>query len=365
MPLSFQPACLPIIQGGLPHQHAPPALALLLNTTPVILTWPALAQRDFREHTYIQSAIGYPGLVLDPVGKRAYVQHDQAEAELDRLGLAYLQRNVALSALAPEDAAALAELLRMETLPPHNEALVSQLLGPVSLSLQLTDEHQQAVVHTPMLLDALMQHLTLRVTWLTTRLNDLTSGDVVICLDEPLIGALGSPFCPLDWDDGIGLIEQVFAGTRGCRGLIVGNLGERQRHLPYSEGLRMLLQTSVELLLFDMYNDDELLPAIADILPALFERSGTLAWGLVPADYEALGHTTATDLLRRFETLLAHLSAAGLDQEQVVQSSLIATNGGLAHLPVSAAEAALRLCVELSNLLRDRYGLTGNDRPQP
>lgn len=343
----------------MPHTNAAQAITLLHSTMPLIFTWPSLPQRSFRE--YFQSAAGLPGLTFDTLARRAYVRREQAEARLDELGLAYLQRNTAVSTLTAEDAAGLLELLRNPAYVQDSYAIMSYLPGPISLGLQITDEQRRPLVYDPLLLEALTQHLALRVSWLTTRLANLAGSDVIICLDEPALMALHSPFCPIDWDYGIEVWEQIFTSTRGLCGLNLGNLGGSQHEEAISRTWAHVLETSVELVFIDVAHQHAPLLLAAKELAAFLKRPGTLVWGLVPADGEALSRETSASLLACFEQLLDHLVASGLSRAEVLSASLISTSSGLELLPIAAAEQALALCVDISAQIRARYNLTSDD----
>jgi hypothetical protein len=235
-------------------------------------------------------------------------------------------------------------------------AIASQVIGPVSLNMQLTDEQNRPLMHDPMLREALAQHLSLRVSWLTERLGVLAE-DSIICLDEPLLPALSSPFCPINWDSGIELLEQVFEGTMGCRGIVLGEFGARQRDHDLATGWAYLMETSVELISLDVYNYSNLLLSAVSVLPDFLDRDGVIVWGLVPADSAALAHETADTLVDRFEKLLGKLTAAGLSREQILFASLISTNDHLTHLAPGSAEQALQCCADISSRLRTTYKL--------
>jgi hypothetical protein len=238
----------------------------------------------------------------------------------------------------------------------QHRVIASQMTGPVSLSLQLTDEQYRPLIYDPLLREALAQHLTLRTGWLASRISHVVE-DTIVCLDEPLLAALSSPFCPMSWEDGVELLEQVFQGTPACCGLFLGEFGARQPHHSPSRRWGLLLETSVEFVLVDVYQASSVLLAAVGMLPDLFEREGMLGWGIVPNNYDALARETPDTLVGRFEQTLDQLVEAGLSREQVVLSSLISTNGGLAHLPIVIAEQALQLCVGVSQQLREKYGL--------
>ncbi len=347
MPLSFQPACLPVAHSSLPHTSPSQALAVLLKATPAVLAWPQLPRRSFREQSDVQSAIGFPGLSIDATTRQVMVDQASVGRELDRLALAYLQDDVAHSGLTADDAAGLIELLRVVGPGFKGRALKGQLIGPISLALQLTDEQRRPMVYTPMFLEGLAQHLALRAGWQTTKLADYAR-DIIICLDEPFLDALNSPFCPLDWQQGQELLERVFAAISGCRGLITNGAVNWSLLLP---------ETSVELVILDAYYHASALLEASAVLPGFLERSGVLAWGLIPADEHALSLETPEMLIVRFERLLTTLGAVGVDRDKVVAASLITTSGSLGHLSVANAEKALLLCAEVSQRLRTAYGL--------
>jgi hypothetical protein len=354
MPFSSYPACLPIVQSELPHYQTSRAVNLLRSALPSLLTWPCLPQRSVREHLHMQSASGFPGLVLDQSTSHVYVVREKSIQKLDELELAYLERNTLSGALTAEDAAGLFDILRAPAPQTRRFAINSQILGPISLALQLTDDQHRPLIYDPMLREALAHHLALRLSWLTNRLT-AQADHVIVSLDEPLLEALDSPFCPLSWQEGIDLIEQVISGVDGVRGLILRATDAQQiDNLPrYRELLR---DTSLELIWLDMQQPYGARLA-AVLLPDLLERGGTLVWGVVPTTYAALQRATADTLLAHFEHLLDGITSAGLNREQVLQASLIGTSDSLARVPIAAAERAVRLCADVSSRVRARHEL--------
>ncbi len=352
---TFQPACRPVARSGLPHTSSSLALGLLITTFPSLLTWPRLPQRTVREQAFLQSAAGFPGLVIDRVTHHAYIDRTTAEQGLDELSLAYLTGATQQGALTMEHAAGLNELLRMPTDWFQGDAIVSQLIGPISLALQLTDEQQRALVYDPVLREALAHHLALRVGWLSHQLATLTDTSIV-CLEEPLLDALTSPFVPIDWPRAMELLDIVFASAPGCAGVLAGSvgIGARQQHEPY---WKPLLDTAGTILHFDVYHQQEALLASAGLLPGFLKRAGILIWGLVPADEERLHHETTDTLVARFLALLRQLTGRGIDRDTLLLASCISTCDHLSHLSTSAAEKALTLCANTAQRLRKMYGL--------
>ena len=137
------------------------------------MAWPQLPQRGFREQSLAQAIVGFPGLVVDAGRGHMYVDRVRAERDLDRLELAYLTHDLGYAALAEEDAAGLSELARQRDTVRGVLALKGQLLGPISLAAQLTDEQQRPLIYDAMLFEALTHHLCLRAAWQNARLAEL------------------------------------------------------------------------------------------------------------------------------------------------------------------------------------------------
>jgi hypothetical protein len=330
-----------------------------MTTIPTVLTLPRLPKATFYEQQFVQSASGFPGLIVDSHLEQVYVDRTQAEQQLDHVSLAYLRNNSAIGAWSTEYASGLQELLNLPKDWFKGVAISSQLVGPISLGVYLTDEQQRSLIYDPMLLEALAHHIALRAAWLSDQLA-LLAENIIICVDEPFLDAFNSPFFPIDWERGRELLEIVFAGVRGCRGIAIGKIGTWQRDTATTSYWTPLLQSSVELILIDVYNNSDILLNSAPMLPAFLQRPGFIVWGLVPTDKEALAMETIDSLTKRFYTLLQRLVAAGVPHDTLLQASFISTSSNLAHLPIPTAEHALQLCNEVSQRIRLTYGLTTN-----
>ncbi|NNJ08811.1 hypothetical protein EKD04_000540 [Chloroflexales bacterium ZM16-3] len=347
MPLAFAPACRPVLRGGLPHATAHDAVALVATVTPDIPAWPAVPERSFRETPMAQAAAGFPGLTIDPAYERISVNHAAAEIGLDHLGLAYLRSEPGAGALPADHAAGLGELLRLVGHGHRALALKGEVRGPVSLSLQLTDEDDRPLAYDPALREALLHHLSLRVAWHYEQLSTYTDS-VIFCLDEPFLDALSLPLCPIDRDEGIDMIDRLLDTMSGCRGICVGP----------GVDWEALLMTSVDLVMFDAYDHMAELTQSAGLVSQFFDRGGFLGWGVVPVDPGALALERADALVQRIERAAEQIASAGdVSRQSILEASLITSSGDLASLPVDVAEGTLGMCAAVSQLLREAHGL--------
>ncbi|EFO79890.1 hypothetical protein OSCT_2265 [Oscillochloris trichoides DG-6] len=347
MPLAFAPTCLPLLRGGLPHANAHDALALVAATTPAIPAWPALYGRSFRERPLAQAAAGFPGVTIDPAYERISVDHAAAEIGLDRLGLAYLRAEPGAGALPADYAAGLGELLRLVGHGHQARALKGEVLGPVSLALQLTDEDDRPLAYDQPLRESLLHHLALRVAWHYEQLSTYVS-HVILCLDEPFLDALDLPLCPLERDAGIEMLARLLADMPGCRGLAVCGAVDWEH----------LLDLPVDLVLFDAYQHGAELIEAAKTVARFIDRGGLLGWGIVPTDPATLAQEQPATLAHRVDRAVDYLAAAsGMERRRILDAALITSNQSLATLTMEVAEEALQMCAATSRSLRERNEL--------
>ena len=344
MSLSFDTACLPLLLGSLPHRNARQAFEVSRRYAGTLLTWPQLPQISFREQSFVQSAIKFPGLVLDQSTARIYVDRTDVEKEQIRLALAYLEHNAAYAAWSPHDALGLAELEYQATALRETRALKGQIMGPISLALQLTDEHQRPLIYDERLLEALGHFIWLRVIWQESYLSEFID-TTIICIEEPLLDMVGTPFVPLGWEDIRRRLDEIFSGIAGCRALFAGGAVDWKE----------VLETSVDLIIADVYQHSESLLAAVESLTEFLDRDGIVGLGIIPADAHTLSHITSEHLVQRVVDLVQLFEQEGIASERLLRQSVISVSGLLGSLEVAHAEQALELTCEVSNALRERY----------
>jgi len=347
MSLPLVPACLPLLLGGLPHRSAAQALEVSRRYAGQLLAWPQLPQRSFREQSFVQSAIGFPGLVIDATQSRVYVDRASAESDMDRFSLAYLQGRSTYAALTSDIAPGLEELVRQRDVARGALALKGQILGPISLAAQLTDEHDRPLIYDDMLFDALVQHLRLRAEWQETQLLELNDSSIM-CIDEPFLETVGLPFLPLDWNRTREQIDQVLAGVRGYKGIFAGGAVDWAQ----------VLQTSVDLIVADVYNHGDGLVAAGPSLATFLEHDGIVGLGIMPGEEEQIEQIHADQLVEQIARLAQQLEPSGITTERLLRQSVVSTTGTLGHLSTGAAERALQQLAEVSSLLRQQFNLS-------
>ena len=346
MAFSFQPACRPMLLGSLPHRSAAQAMIHIRKTTHELLAWPQLPQRSFREANLTQAALGLPGLVIEASHGLVFVEPERALAEMDRLDLAYLRHDLSYAALAPEDISGLSEMQRQPESVRDAYALKGQMMGPISLAAQLTDDQARPLIYETLFFEAIIHHLHLRAAWHVSQLVEL-NGATIMCLDEPCLEAMSHSFLPISWEQARAAIEEVFSSIDGYHALYAGGQIDWAR----------ILHWSIDMVIADTFTYHDALVNAGAALAEFFDRGGHIGLGMIPTDAELLQHATAEQLAHRIELLLESFASYGIPKQRFLNHSILTTQDSLGHLNVEMAEYAMQLLADTSNLIRQQYDL--------
>ena len=195
------------------------------------------------------------------------------------------------------------------------------------------------------LADALAKHLRLKAAWQERVLREL-SPNTIIFVDEPYMNSFGSAFVSLSRPQVITLLEEVFKGISGLKGI----------HCCGNTDWSVLLETSVDILSLDAYNYGYSLSLYPVEVKAFVERGGIIAWGIVPNDEDVLAKETADSLVHRLEETVGALAKKGIDADLLMDRCLVTPSCTLSPLSPQAATNALELTAEVARRLREKYG---------
>ena len=336
--------CLPTIIGSLPHADPLKACSLVSHYLKDIPAWPQLPRRSFLENMYAQCSQGFPGLVTGE--DSIYIDRSQdIDKPLEQLYSAYLENDVDKYPITPDHAAGLHSFLSLTNLSP--QAVKGQITGPLTWGLTVTDENRKAIIHDEVLGDAVAKLFKLKAGWMEKALSRI-SKNTIIFVDEPYMAAYGSSTSSGAFsspDKIIGMLEEVFAGISGWKGL----------HCCGNTDWSVLLRTSLDILSFDAYNYAEQLSLYSTEVKRFLERGGAVAWGIIPNDEESLAKESVASLTDRLEEVMAPFTRNGIRFRQLIAQSLLTPSCGLASLSEDAAELALQLLADLSAEIRKRY----------
>ena len=344
----FSPEWLPMAIGSLPLSDVAQAWAWISEYLPQIPAWPQLPSRSYLENMYVQFSERFPRVVLDREAQRIYVDTTQdLGSALERLYLAYLKGDLQYGALGPDYAAALHYLLDTEGLlkePPV--AIKGQVTGPISWGLTVVDQDRRPLLYDEILADAVAKHLRLKASWQEQQLKHLAP-QTIMFVDEPYMSSFGSAFVSLSRDQVLTLLDEVFAGIEGLKGV----------HCCGNTDWSILMSTSVDILNLDAYQYATSLSLYPEAVSAFLDRGGIIAWGIVPAGPAVLGET-ADSLIQRLHGAMDLLVQKGLSLDKLLAAGMITPSCGTGSLDPKVAERALALTADVSAKMRERYAST-------
>ena len=334
--------CLPTMIGSMPHTDPSAACAQVTHYLKDIPAWPQLPRISFRQNMYVQYSQGFPGVVVEE--DRIYIDRSQdLDKPLEQLYAAYLENDIDRYPISPDYAAGLHSFLALENLSPL--AVKGQIIGPVSWGLTVTDNNRRSIIYDDILGDAVAKLLRLKAGWQEKELRKI-SKNTIIFVDEPSMVSFGSAFVSLSRERVSSLLEEVFGGISGLKGV----------HCCGNTDWSVLLDTSADILSFDAYNYAQSLSLYPAEVKKFLERGGTIAWGIIPNNEESLAKESIASLKDRLEEAMAPFTREGIRFKQLLQQGLLTPSCGLAPLVTEEASArALELLAELSAKIRKGY----------
>jgi len=334
--------CRPTIVGSLPHTAPDKACAAITHYIKDIPAWPQLPKRAFVENMYAQYSQGFPGAVVEK--DRIYIDRAQDLSQaMEEFYTAYLEGDVDKFPITADYAAGLHRFLALDGMSPL--AAKGQLTGPVTWGLTVTDQDKRSIIYDETLGDVVPQLLRLKAGWMEKQLKRL-SDNTIVFLDEPYMAAFGSVGVMLSKEQVINLENEVFAGISGRMGV----------HCCANTDWSILLQTAADIISFDAYGFAGSLALYPAAVKAFIARGGTIAWGIVPSNAEAIEKETAASLHDRLDDAMAPFTREGIPAEQLIRQGLLTPSCGMGSMASEeSAELVLERLAELSARVRKRH----------
>jgi methionine synthase II (cobalamin-independent) len=332
--------CLPTAIGSMPHTNPDEACSIIMKYLPGIPFWPQLPGRSPRENMIIQFSEGFPGVVIK--GDRIHLEPTaNFESDLEQIYIDCEQNNAHEYGISTEYAAGLYAFLSKAR---GSEIVKGQVTGPVTWGLAVTGQDGLGILYDDTLAEAAAKFLRLKASWQENILKEI-SPNPIIFVDEPYLVSLGSVFTPIPEEKVPVLLEEVFKGIEGIKGL----------HCCGNTNWSVILDTTIDILSFDAYNYASSLSTHSGKVKSFLERGGSIAWGIVPNEEESLVKESLPSLRDRLEEAMAPFTRDGVKFKQIIAQGLITPSCTLAGLSLEAAEQTLELTAKLSRDLRSRY----------
>ncbi len=340
MPAKLEFGCLPTAIGSMPQVEPEQACSVVMKYISQIPAWPQLPKRSPRENMVVQFSEGFPGIVVE--GGKIHIQPSKNfESELEQIHIDCEQGNADRYGVSSKYAAGLQAFLSQAA---GSKIVKGQVTGPVTWGLAVTRQDGLGILYDDSLAESASKFLRLKALWQENTLRQI-SPNTIIFVDEPYLVSLGSVFSPIPEEKVPVLLEEVFRGIKGTKGL----------HCCGNTDWSVLLDMQIDVLSFDAYNYASSLSTHSDKVKSFLERGGNIAWGIVPNDEQALAKESLASLRDRLEEAMAPFTRDGLKFKQIIARGLITPCCGLAGLSLEASSLALELTAKLSSELRSRY----------
>jgi methionine synthase II (cobalamin-independent) len=335
--------CLPTAIGSMPQTDPKEACSLVAKYLPDLPAWPQLPKRSQLENMYAQFSEGFPGIALE--GDKIYVDRTaDFDSQMEQLYNADSEDNPDDYGISAEYAAGLHAFLALKE--RHPSMVKGQVTGPITWGLCVTDREQRGILYDDLLAEALAKFLRLKAMWQESFLSQI-SPNTIIFVDEPYLTSLGTAFVSVPNEQVTNLLEEVFRGIEGLKGV----------HCCGSTDWSLLLKSSADILSFDTYNYADSLSCYPAEVKAFLERGGSIAWGIIPNTEEASVSESVASLYDRLGEAMAPFTREGISFKQLIAQGLLTPSCTLASVSAEAAIHALELLAELSARVRAKYSV--------
>jgi methionine synthase II (cobalamin-independent) len=342
MSVKLKFGCLPTAIGSVPYTDSGEACSIIMKYLPDIPVWPQLPHRSPKEDMIIQFSEGFPGVVIE--GNKIYIEPSaDFESVLEQIYIDCEQDTYRRYGISPEYAAGFHAFLSKAM---GSKIVKGQVTGPITWGLRVTGQDGLGILYDDTLSETSAKFMRLKASWQENSLREITP-NTIIFVDEPYLVSLGSVFTPIPEEKVPVLLQEVFKGIKGIKGL----------HCCGNTNWSVLLDTPIDILSFDAYNYASSLSTHSDEVKLFLERGGNIAWGIVPNEEEALAKESLSSLRDRLEEAMAPFTRDGVKFRQLIAQGLITPSCGLESLSPEAASKALELTAKLSHDLRSRYAV--------
>ena len=292
--------------GIMPHDSVAESLdaALALD----IPFWPQLPRVSFHEDMYVQAMENFPGVVIDEEARRIHVDEKRFMDELPT----YLEKEPSgdLFRMSPEFSLVYRRFLDLDL--SSYKAVRGQMISPVSLSLQITDENGKPIAYNDEMRGLVFSFLQKKVN---VQYGELVkkNPNAFVWLDDPGLQFIFSAMCGYDAVKARSELTDFFNGIDGPRGL----------HLCGNPDWDFLFSLPLEVISFNAYAFGDIVVTYESVR-RFIEQGNIISWGIVPTLTEEYTQESVESIAARLSAMWRTLEIEGVPRETILRNSLIA-----------------------------------------
>lgn len=224
----------------------------------------------------------------------------------------------------------------------------TQVTGPFTMASSLTDLDDKCACYDETLMEVVTKTLSLKALWQIKEIKKISPETTpIVFIDEPSLSQLGtSAYLTISTEEIIDTIKIV-------SDVIQKNGGLSAIHCCGKCNWSIAMDVGMNIINFDAFSFAENLSTFTENLKDFYERDGFIAWGIVPTlDSDALEKADKNILLNKLKKAQELLIKKGLDENIVINNSIITPSCGCGSLSEELAEKALKLTKEISDTLK-------------
>ena len=326
----------------MPHKDADRALDLALTMD--IPFWPQLPHVSYTEDMYVQAAEHFPGILLDMENRTLRFSMEKFIIEFEET-MAHFDEPEYFD-ISKEYSVVYHRFLEMDL--SDRPAIRGQLEGPISFGFNILDQDKRPILFEDTVRSFMLEFMSKRINVQLERLKQMNS-NAFMFVDEPGLQFLFSALSGYDSTKAKSDMEDFFAMIQRPRGI----------HLCGNPDWDFLLNLDLDILSLDTYQNGEIFASYSKSIKRFLDRGGIIVWGVVPTNFEPFEAENINTLEARLTEVWDFLIDKGIDREFLISRSLISPATCCLVNPdgEKTVEKAFKVVTELSQRLRDKYGL--------
>lgn len=301
--------------GSLPYLEAEVAVEKSLNCV-TIPCWPQLPKRSFKEHMCPQYSEGFPGIIVDEVSQKIFVDEDNLYQELEMFYQNYLDKNVDYFAISEQYATGFYKFL--EVIRPNKfiNKIKLQTVGPLTFGLAVKTKSGQPLFYNEQYRDIINKHISMKSLWQIKSITEVVGENISVVLfyDEPYLAAYGSAFTAVSKEEIINSISTTISETKT---LVEDKIGKIELHI----GIHCCANTDwsiltsidkLDIISFDTYDYFDTFLLYKNEVKQFIDRGGKIAWGIIPNDKRIMNTgNTISNFIENNKELIQKLEEFG------------------------------------------------------
>lgn len=350
--------------GSLPHNNSDNAINLVFDEFKEIPFWPQLSNVNKKEDMTVQYIQGIPGIIYDDENcKYCYnVQSDDFFEALEEFFMDYEaivnerdMTNLDKYAITSPYSSAISLFLQKFKQNDYKFAKC-HIIGPFTWGTSLCDSENLCAFYDETYREVLVKGLALKAIWQIEQIKKVNpNAKVIMFLDEPVMSQFGtSAFITVKKEEVVDVLKEIVNVIKDFGALTAV-------HCCGKSDWSILTEAEVDIINFDAFGYPKSLGAYSSELEVFLKNGGYIAWGIVPTlDKTAIEQTNLRELECKFEEAVDDLvkkSKGKIDKQLIIKQSFLTPSCGAGSLPMKLAQKAMKLVNELSDNLKNKYGV--------